>query len=637
MCGCAVTAGQAKKILEYTEGWIAAVYLTILQIRKGEGLEPGLSLIQLMETIVWNNMSDQGKELLFHISLFQSVSIEQIEFLLHADPLPDEVLQILDGMPFVRYEPESQSYIPHPVLREMLRRRLKAAGSEVTKRCYGSAGRWYAKSKDCLRAIECFFIIKDYEGILSLPLEKVILEKVGDLSFSQIAGQLVLDCSQEIKRKYPLSLLRIAYAFIGAGKKVEAVSLLKEIREYINEMESSVVRQELTGEWHLIEAFLHFPDIHKMELGIKKATEKISGRCQALSKQEPFSFGLPLMIFFHKVPGMLDREIQVLSNVIDMLSDLTGVKYGADILLQAEAALYRGNFTEAEKLSHQAAFLAEGSTQWAVSMGTLNIMAQLAVKRGSNRDLSQYMKGLEDAGDKDSLGSFVSQLLQTDYYMWLGLTELIPESVRGGRSNDVDYDAPDWVRIYLGYFYIGILLQEKQYSKLLGVAKATIDQCREADGYLMVEIYMLLIAAMGSCKNGQREDAFEYVKGALKKADPDGIYLPFMEFKSVLGGLIEAAFLELGIEMPPQIIENEQLIGKNWKLLIRLSSESGVLPYGLTEREMDVATLAAKGMSNKEIATVLYITEATVKFHLRTVFSKLGIERRSKLARMIES
>ncbi len=196
-------------------------------------------------------------------------------------------------------------------------------------------------------------------------------------------------------------------------------------------------------------------------------------------------------------------------------------------------------------------------------------------------------------------------------------------------------DVPSWVRIYLGYFHIGILLQEADYSRLLGAAQAAIMECREG-GYLMVEIYMCLIAAMGYYQTGQQEEAYFYVREALDKSRPDGISLPFMEFKSVLGGLVEKAFSERNEKMPAEIAENGQIIGDNWKLLIRLSSESNVLPYGLTEREMEVATLAAKGLSNKEIAAAMYITETTVKFHLRTVFSKLGIDRRSKLAGILE-
>ena len=633
LCGSSVSKDKAEKIYEYTEGWITAVYLTVLQMQRGEGIAPGLSLIQLMESIVWKNMTDQGKKLFLHISLFPSVSIEQICFLLQTAPLPETVFTLLEETPFVRYEAEKHQYVPHAVLREMLLRRLKAADVQTRNRCYGRAGAWFAVAGETLYALECFFKIEDYESILSLPLTGMTLARIGGMPFIELAAKLVADCPPAIKGNHPISLLRIAYAFIGADKREQAALLLEEIKEYIGETQGQTVRKKLMGEWMLISAFMHFMDIKKMEPAIMEAAKQIGGRCQTLTAEEPFVFGLPLMIFFHKTAGKLDEEIQSLSGVIQALSLLTGVKSGADVLFQAEAALFRGNFLKAEQLSYRAAFMSEGSRQWTVRMGTANLMAQLAVKRGNNSDLSQYMKELEENTGRDAICPFVSQMLQTDYYMWLGLTELIPQSVREGRSKLTD--APSWVRIYLGYFHIGILLQEADYTRLLGVAEAAILECREG-GYLMVEIYMCLIAAMAYYQTGQREEAYVYVREALDKSRPDNISLPFMEFKSVLGGLVEKAFSERNEKMPADIAENSQIIGDNWKLLIRLSSESDVLPYGLTEREMEVATLAAKGMSNKEIASALYITESTVKFHLRTVFSKLGINRRSKLAGILE-
>jgi DNA-binding NarL/FixJ family response regulator len=44
----------------------------------------------------------------------------------------------------------------------------------------------------------------------------------------------------------------------------------------------------------------------------------------------------------------------------------------------------------------------------------------------------------------------------------------------------------------------------------------------------------------------------------------------------------------------------------------------------LTERELDVVKLMARGMSNGEIATELYLGEATIKTHVGRILSKLG-------------
>ena len=55
----------------------------------------------------------------------------------------------------------------------------------------------------------------------------------------------------------------------------------------------------------------------------------------------------------------------------------------------------------------------------------------------------------------------------------------------------------------------------------------------------------------------------------------------------------------------------------------------------LTKREKEVAVEAAKGLSNKEIARVLSITERTVKAHLAATFERLGAKDRLQLALML--
>jgi LuxR family maltose regulon positive regulatory protein len=52
--------------------------------------------------------------------------------------------------------------------------------------------------------------------------------------------------------------------------------------------------------------------------------------------------------------------------------------------------------------------------------------------------------------------------------------------------------------------------------------------------------------------------------------------------------------------------------------------------HALSPRETDILTLIAGGLSNKEIARSLYIGPETVKSHLKSVFTKLGVERRAQ-------
>jgi DNA-binding CsgD family transcriptional regulator len=51
---------------------------------------------------------------------------------------------------------------------------------------------------------------------------------------------------------------------------------------------------------------------------------------------------------------------------------------------------------------------------------------------------------------------------------------------------------------------------------------------------------------------------------------------------------------------------------------------------GITERELEILTLIARGLSNREIATQLFVSENTVKTHCSRAFGKLGAARRTQ-------
>ena len=55
---------------------------------------------------------------------------------------------------------------------------------------------------------------------------------------------------------------------------------------------------------------------------------------------------------------------------------------------------------------------------------------------------------------------------------------------------------------------------------------------------------------------------------------------------------------------------------------------------GITRRELEILELVAQGMSNREIAGKLYVSENTVKTHCSRAFDKLGARRRTQAVQL---
>jgi DNA-binding NarL/FixJ family response regulator len=96
---------------------------------------------------------------------------------------------------------------------------------------------------------------------------------------------------------------------------------------------------------------------------------------------------------------------------------------------------------------------------------------------------------------------------------------------------------------------------------------------------------------------------------------------------------IKAVISHGGLWLGQDILQ--RLIEVSTKLIGNQPEYVNGLLAKLTKREQEVAVEAAKGLSNKEIARILCITERTVKAHLAKTFERLGAKDRLQLALML--
>ena len=102
----------------------------------------------------------------------------------------------------------------------------------------------------------------------------------------------------------------------------------------------------------------------------------------------------------------------------------------------------------------------------------------------------------------------------------------------------------------------------------------------------------------------------------------------------IYGGLVAAIFAVLGIWV------GLKLTGRRRKIVVKEVPVPGGEPFvpderkredlGITRRELEILELIAQGMSNREIAGKLFVSENTVKTHSSRVLDKLGAKRRTQ-------
>jgi NarL family two-component system response regulator LiaR len=104
----------------------------------------------------------------------------------------------------------------------------------------------------------------------------------------------------------------------------------------------------------------------------------------------------------------------------------------------------------------------------------------------------------------------------------------------------------------------------------------------------------------------------------------------------IYGGLIALLFAVLGIWLGLKLTKNKETV------IVRevpapqffTLNETRLRELGITRRELEILELIANGLSNREIAEKLFVSENTVKTHSSRLFDKLSARRRTQAVQM---
>ncbi|PCI34252.1 MAG: hypothetical protein COB54_00190 [Alphaproteobacteria bacterium] len=142
----------------------------------------------------------------------------------------------------------------------------------------------------------------------------------------------------------------------------------------------------------------------------------------------------------------------------------------------------------------------------------------------------------------------------------------------------------------------------------------------------------LILKALACWNSGQKDQAQLSFGQALKLARPEEFMSLFLDEGEIIGQLLQAAMTHQQSTADIKGYIARLMAGLGNTIIVssrKASGNSYLLLEELSQRELDVMSLLAAGESNAQIGQNLKIKENTVKWHIKNIFEKLGVNNRT--------
>ena len=149
--------------------------------------------------------------------------------------------------------------------------------------------------------------------------------------------------------------------------------------------------------------------------------------------------------------------------------------------------------------------------------------------------------------------------------------------------------------------------------------------CQQAKDQPDERLKVAVLQAIAYQANGELDKALQALGDALMLAEPDGFMRIFLGEGAVMAQLLSDAMAQ---GMVPGYVSKLLAVFEAEKQEPDLPLPQALIDP-LSERELEVLALVAAGLKNKEIAEQLFISLNTVLYHIKNIYDKLGVRKRT--------
>ena len=337
-------------------------------------------------------------------------------------------------------------------------------------------------------------------------------------------------------------------------------------------------------------------------------------------------------------------------DMTDLYSKVGGADECADMLInQPEAhALFMAQIAyrrgEIEKVYEQARYFLQSHSGFYAVIGGGMLLAQCAIWRGDIFLWREAKKHIFEAPCKDEhdreLVSLSLSIIDSSIYD----NKDYPEWFTTGNFEALPGDAHPSAKVfYIKRLYMSAYAVATRQHKLEGmeglafmrllpnVIEPMISQA-VIDKTVLPEMYLRMSCAVAYNNSGQRDKAIVHMDKAIRLALADGLYGFLAEYIRHLGDLFEQRIV---LQDPTAIVAVKSLYNiysVGWARLSSQVKEKVTIAANLESSDRELAKLCAFGYTNKEIATILHISESTVSHSITRLLNKTGLINKKELA-----
>ena len=362
----------------------------------------------------------------------------------------------------------------------------------------------------------------------------------------------------------------------------------------------------------------------------KNANKPVDGRTKAARAELDADMPLP-----RKTPFLYMSDLYNTPGTADEVGASLSYHHEAQVLFEAEVAYSRG---EIDKVYDIANYLLSRHSDFYAVLSAGMLLAQCAIWKG---DIHMWRKAkvhIAEAPAKNDLDRDAMQLAISAVNIMIYNVENFPEWFKKGRFEPIHKDAYPAAKVYyakylyaLGYAVaMGLVkVDGTQGLYIMSVISFSVEPMiawARANNTVMSEIYLRLTCAAIYHNCGKDEDAIYHIDKAIELALPDKLYGVLAEYCRALNTLMEKRLSIMDADAWGEVKMLYKIYNEGWSKLSGTIRGKKILTT-LSDKEREVAKLAAFGLSNQEIADNLHLSLSVVKQTVRIVSEKSGMSR----------